>query len=67
MLYPLSYERLASRRFFLPVGVARTTLHEPRRQVKSDSRTPSDLGKQARSEIIGGAAGYSGQGEFSMI
>lgn len=45
MLYPLSYERLAFRRFFLPVGVAGTTLHDLRRQAKSIPLTPSDLRK----------------------
>lgn len=46
MLYPLSYERLAFRRFFLPVGVAWTTLHEPRRDTKSIAHTASDLQKR---------------------
>jgi len=36
---------LASRRFFLPVGVAGTTLHDLRRHAKSVSLTHSDLGK----------------------
>jgi hypothetical protein len=55
---------LAFRRFFLPVGVARTTLHDLRRQVKSDPHTPSDLGKLSRSKIHGG---YCGQPEVSVI
>lgn len=46
VLYPLSYERLAFRRFFLPVGVAGTTLHDLRRQAKSVSHTPTDLRKR---------------------
>lgn len=46
VLYPLSYERLASRRFFLPVGVAGTTLHDLRREAKSIPLTPSDLHKR---------------------
>ncbi len=58
MLYPLSYERLASRRFFWPVGVAERTLHEPRREAKSDCPTPSDLRKRPG----GGGRGLLGPG-----
>lgn len=46
MLYPLSYECLAFRAFFFPVGVARTTLHDLRRDAKSISRTTAELRKQ---------------------
>ncbi len=48
MLYPLSYERLAFRRFFLPVGVAGTTLHDLRREAKSIRHSRSDLRKCVR-------------------
>ncbi|BDH16179.1 hypothetical protein HOK021_73580 [Streptomyces hygroscopicus] len=56
MLYPLSYERLAFRRFFLPVGVAGTTLHDLRREAKSIARSTSDLRKRPPGgprEVIG--------------
>lgn len=63
MLYPLSYERLAFRRFFLPVGVAGETLHELRRKAKSSSQTLSDLRKRPCARV----AVQAGQGESSMI
>ena len=49
MLYPLSYECLASRRFFLPVGVAWTTLHDLRPDTKSITPTLPDLRKRPSS------------------
>ena len=54
MLYPLSYERLAFRRFFLPVGVAGTTLHDLRRQAKSIGRSAADLQKRPCRGVFGG-------------
>lgn len=63
MLYPLSYECVSSAGasvpppgFFSPVGVARTTLHDLRRDAKSISRTPPDLGKHRSGGVS--RAGY---------
>ncbi len=62
MLYPLSYECSASR-FFLPVGVAGTTLHDLRRDAKSISRDAANTGKSHRKQPSDPRPGRDRDGE----